>query len=137
MTHPAEMNKSELLQAYLRALMHGDRELFEQILSPDFTLGLPQPSNGALTMDREAAIDFLSTAPGRFFDTSSFVFEQKAVVDSGRDYIVEMNISAKAQNGANYDNLYVLWFTVADGKIHALREHLDTAYALKALSPEA
>ena len=48
-----------------------------------------------------------------------------------------MNIRAKAQNGADYDNLYVMWFTVAGGKIHALREHLDTAYALKTLSPEA
>ena len=137
MTHPAEMTKSELLQAYLRALMGGDRAVFEQILAPGFTLGLPQPSNGALMMDREAAIDFLSTAPGRFFDTRSFVFEQKAVVDSGRDYVVEMNIRAKAQNGADYDNRYVMWFTVAGGKIHALREHLDTAYALKTLSPEA
>jgi ketosteroid isomerase-like protein len=45
----------------------------------------------------------------------------------------EWRVRARTARGIDYDNAYCGIFTVRDGRIAAVREYLDSAYAAQAL----
>ena len=124
----ASVAKSALVDAYLGALRDANPAALESVVAHDFTFALPQPALKFQPMQRADAIAFLTTGPGSFLDTPSMTFEKLNVAETDQDYVAEVRVSAKLNAGGTYDNLYVLWFRIADGKIKWCREHADTAY---------
>ena len=128
-------SKAAIVDAYMNAIRNADVSAFEALLAPDFTLTMPQPSFSARgTMDRAQAIELLTTVPAMSMEISTLRTTNTNVIENATDYVVEVNSRAKLKSGADYDNMYMVWFRIIDGKIKWCREHMDTSYAMAASS---
>ena len=91
-------------------------------------LGRPDqagPPDGSNNLDRAAIVDFIAHDFGRLFVgdiTNSFTGLHVA----GDQVIAEHRMSATLANGRSYVNDYCFVYRVANGKIAAVREYMDT-----------
>ncbi len=130
-----ESNKAAMVDAYIKAIRDSDAAALDKLLAPDFTLTVPQPSlEVAAPLDRATAIGLLTDTERNFIDMRTITFKRTNVVETGTDYVVEMSVHAALKKGGSYDNVYVVWYRFADGKIKSCREHLDTAYLKAAMN---
>jgi ketosteroid isomerase-like protein len=82
---------------------------------------------------RDTIIDeFLAGALGHY-EPGSIRLEITAIVADGDRAVVEWTSRARTRRGEPYENFCVGVFTVRDGKIQAVREYMDTAYATRML----
>jgi uncharacterized protein len=82
---------------------------------------------------RDTIIDeFLAGALGHY-EPGSIRLEITAIVADGERAVVEWTSRARTRRGEPYENFCVGVFTVRDGKIQAVREYMDTAYATRML----
>ena len=58
---------------------------------------------------------------------------REAIAAEGDRVFVEMTIRATSGQGAPYENHYVMVFTLRDGRIVEVHEHVDTLYAQRLL----
>jgi ketosteroid isomerase-like protein len=56
----------------------------------------------------------------------------EAVVAEGDTVVLQTRLRAQLPNGRRYDNAYCFLVTLRDGRIHRIREHLDTHQGLLA-----
>ena len=82
---------------------------------------------------RDTIIDeFLAGALGNY-EPGSVRLEVTAIVADGDRAVVEWTSQARTLRGEPYENFCIGAFTVRDGKIQAVREYMDTAYAQRML----
>jgi uncharacterized protein len=82
---------------------------------------------------RDTIIDeFLAGALGHY-EPGSIRLEITAIVADGERAVVEWTSRARTRGDEPYENFCVGVFTVRDGKIQAVREYMDTAYATRML----
>ena len=72
--------------------------------------------------------EFLAGALGNY-EPGSIPLEITAIVADGDRAVVEWTSPARTLRGEPYENFCIGGFAVRDGKIQAVREHMDTAYA--------
>jgi ketosteroid isomerase-like protein len=60
---------------------------------------------------------------------------QQTTTCAGSAGALEWHVHARSATGSLYDNNYCGIFAIHDGKITAVREYLDTRYAVKVLFP--
>ena len=75
-----------------------------------------------LTMMRSAA--FMAYDYPRFF--ANVAFEPRSMVGEGDVVLAEHRMSATLPNGRPYVNDYCFAYEVADGRVTAIREYMDT-----------
>jgi hypothetical protein len=123
-----------VVERYVAAVEAGDgatvRELFAE--SATWQLFGDMPMSGTWR-GRDAILDeFLAGALGNY-EPGSIQLEITAIVADGDRAVVEWTSRARTLRGQPYENFCIGVFTVRDGKIQAVREYMDTAYAQRML----
>jgi ketosteroid isomerase-like protein len=135
------MNAKETVQALYAAYATADAERIAALLHPDViwvapagnatqvALGLGDgadagPPRGLNDLDRDAIVAFMTHDYPRFFANVSF--ESRSMVGEGNVVLSEHRMSATLPNGRSYVNDYCFAYEVAEGRVTAIREYMDT-----------
>jgi hypothetical protein len=141
MSTATNTDAKKVVQGYLDALVEGNLEAIRGAFAEDATwtiygdLPIAGPWHG-----RDAIVDEFLTAVGTtiFVPGSGPNFEFPLLIGEGDTVAVEWRVDARsAATGGEYRNSYCGIFVVADGKIAAIREYLDSGYAKRVLFPDA
>jgi hypothetical protein len=123
-----------VVERYVAAVDAGDGAAIRDSFAESATWRLfgDMPMSGTWR-GRDTIIDeFLAGALGHY-ESGSIRLEITAIVADGDRAVVEWTSRARTRRGAPYENFCVGVFTVRDGKIQAVREYMDTAYATRML----
>ncbi|HTY96957.1 MAG TPA: nuclear transport factor 2 family protein [Solirubrobacteraceae bacterium] len=135
------MNPKETVQALYAAYASGDPDRIRALLDPEVVwvapagnatqvalgLGSPDdagPPRGLNDLDRDAIVAFMAHDYPRFF--ADVTFEPRTMVSEGDVVLTEHRMSATLPNGRPYVNDYCFAYEVADGRVTAIREYMDT-----------
>ena len=135
------MTAKETVQALYAAYATGDPDRIASLLHPDViwvapagnatqvALGLGSaddagPPQGLNDLDRDAIVAFMAHDYPRFF--ADVAFEPRSMVGEGDVVLTEHRMSATLPNGRRYVNDYCFAYEVADGRVTAIREYMDT-----------
>ncbi len=120
-----------LVSDFLEAMGRADIPALSELLADDASwwLGGDMPVSG-LYEGRQAVIGGFLASAAALFEPGSLGFDLHFVSDAGDRVIVEYAGNAQGvATGKSYHNAYCTIFECRDGKIHAVREYLDTAHA--------
>jgi ketosteroid isomerase-like protein len=135
------MTAKETVQALYAAYATGDPDRIAAMLHPDVVwvapagnatqvaLGLGSaedagPPRGLNDLGRDAIVAFMANDYPRFF--KDVVFEPLSIVGEGDLVLTEHRMTATLPNGRPYVNDYCFAYEVADGRVMAIREYMDT-----------
>jgi ketosteroid isomerase-like protein len=135
------MNAKETVQALYAAYASGDPDRIRALLHPDViwvapagnatqvALGLGNPDDagpprGLNNFDRDAIVAYMVYDYPRFF--ANVAFERRSMVGEGDVVLTEHRMSATLPNGRQFVNDYCFAYEVADGRVTAIREYMDT-----------
>ena len=135
------MDAKDTVKALYGAYASGDPDRIEALLHPDVVwvapagnatqvaLGLGSadeagPPRGLNDLDRDAILAFMVGDYPRFF--RDVVFDLRTILSEGDVVVAEHRMSATLPNGRPYVNDYCLAYEVADGRVMAIREYMDT-----------
>jgi uncharacterized protein len=125
-----EDRNEKLVRTFFETLSTGDLERVRPMLHEDATWtvmasGIPGAGE---KKGRNAIIDeFLAPVRGIFEDGDPKVFIVN-VISKGRLVAAETRGVGRLKGGTPYNNVYSWMIEVDDGKIHALREYMDSYY---------
>jgi len=131
----------ETVQSLYAAYATGDPDRIAELLHPDViwvapagnatqvALGLGSADDagsprGLNDLDRDAIVAFMAYDYPRFF--ANVTFEPRSMVGEGNVVLTEHRMSATLPNGRSYVNDYCFAYEVADGRVRAIREYMDT-----------
>jgi uncharacterized protein len=125
----------QVVQRYLDALLDGDIDTIRDSFAEDATWTIygDLPIAGPWEGRDRIVDDFLSTVGGTLFEAGTQSFEFPTLIAEGDTVALEWRVRARTVGGADYDNVYCGILTVRDGRISAVREYLDSAYAAQTL----
>lgn len=134
MTSNTERTRT-VVQDYVAALQRGDIDALRESFAPDATWWLrgDLPTSGTWTGPVEILEGFLAKMTDRLDVTQPLTQELTRIVADGEYAVAEWTSRATTRSGQLYENDYAVVFHVHDGKIAAVREHFDTAYAARVL----
>ncbi len=135
------MNAKDTVDALYAAYASGDPDRIRAVLHPDVVwvapagnatqvaLGLGDADDagaprGLNDLDRDAIVAFMTNDYPRFF--TDVAFERRSLVAEGDVVLTEHRMSATLPNGRRYVNDYCFAYEVADGRVTAIREYMDT-----------
>jgi len=135
------MTSKETVHALYAAYASGDPDRIAALLHPDViwvapagnatqvALGLggaddAGPPRGLNHLGRDAIVAFMAYDYPRFF--ADVTFEPRSLVGEGALVLAEHRMSATLPNGHPYVNDYCFAYEVADGRVTAIREYMDT-----------
>jgi ketosteroid isomerase-like protein len=135
------MTPKETVQTLYAAYAAGDPDRIAAVLHPDViwvapagnatqvALGLGSatdagPPRGLNDLDRDAIVAFMTHDYPRFF--ANVTFEPRSMVGEGNLVLAEHRMTATLPNGRPYVNDYCFAYEVADGRVTAIREYMDT-----------
>jgi uncharacterized protein len=133
--HRTRRAAKQVVQRYLDALLAGDIDTIRDSFSEDatWTIHGDLPIAGPWQGRDRIVDDFLRTVGGALFEPGSQSFEFPTLIGEGDTVALEWRVNARTVGGAAYDNAYCGIFVVRDGRIHAVREYLDSGYAARTL----
>ena len=120
-----------LVSDFLAAMGRVDIPALSELLADDASwwLGGDMPVSG-LYEGKQAVIGGFLASAAALFEPGSLGFDLRFVSDAGDRVVVEYVGNARGvATGKNYHNAYCTIFECREGKIHTVREYLDTAHA--------
>ena len=132
-----EITHSEtVLRRYVDALQAGDAEAVRSFFAQDATWTLRAgdlPMSGTWR-GRDRIVDgFFATAMANY-EPGSIELETTAMIADRDQIVLQWTSRARTLDGQPYENGCIGIFTVREGKIHAVREYMDTLYLADAFS---
>jgi ketosteroid isomerase-like protein len=135
------MNKSDdtvsnkkLAERFFEAVFRSDRAELLRIFAPDVCWVVPQsavpPFAGRHHGAEKIADMMLSSVTATFLPNTVRHHILLSMADENR-VIVETNMTAMQATGREYCNYYIFIFECEGSLIREIREHVDTAYAIK------
>ncbi len=122
-----------LIDRYFELMASGDPEI-AALFADDARWVTPASSPMAGPFEGKAAVlELMGGGIGLYDAEHPFEIHQDAVAATGESVFVEMTMVARTGQGEPYKNRYVFVFTIRDGLICEVHEHLDTLYAQKLL----
>lgn len=125
---------NKLAERFFEAIFRADRAELLRIFAPDVYWVVPQsavpPFAGRHQGAEKIADMMLSSVTVTFLPDTVRHRILLSMADENR-VIVETNMTAKQASGREYCNFYVFIFECAGGLIREIREHVDTAYAIR------
>jgi uncharacterized protein len=118
------------VERYLSAAEAGDAEAVREVFAEDASWRLDGdlPISGVWN-GRDTIVDeFLATALS-YYEPGSVSLEVTSMVADRDRVVVEWTSRARNRAGRPYENFCIGVFTIRDGRIHAVREYMDTLYA--------
>ncbi len=127
-----------VVEEYVAALQRGDLDALRASFAPAATWSLrgDLPTSGTWIGPAEILDGFLAQMTARLDLTQSLSQELWRVIADGDYAVAEWTSRATTRSGAAYENDYAVVFHVRDGRIQAVREYFDTAYAARVLFGE-
>jgi ketosteroid isomerase-like protein len=122
----------EIVRALLDGVAQRDTAALERLVHTDVVWwapvsaarhGLPRPLVGS-----EAVVTLLSGAHG-FFQADTTTWTVLRLVEEDGTVVAHVRRRCLTAGGLPYENEYLLRFDLADGRIAAVWEHTDTAFA--------
>lgn len=121
---------------FLRAFWRGDVDAAMQLATTDarfvFARSLPYARYTPLREALQAIVDGLFASfdpPGRFD------VRIRNVLTGGDQVLVEYSATGRLANGRDYENDYVMAFTLRDGRIAEQRAYTDTLHLTRLFGP--
>lgn len=133
----SESTNRAIVQSIFAALAEGERQPFADAMAEDFSWTIAGRGPWARTWHGRRAVRAGLMAPlfAQFADT--YRNHATRILCEGDTVVVECRGSVTTRSGARYDNQYCYVIDLADGKMRALTEYMDTALAETVLSPPA
>ena len=111
---------------YLSAQGRGDGEAMAALLADDVQWRPPMGVPIGQPTGRETVMQTMAEAGAKFFDLSTMRVEIKWIIAEGDKVVIRQSATAKAANGADYENEYIWVYIVRDGQIAEIEEHVDS-----------
>lgn len=135
------MSPKETVKSLYAAYASGDPQRIAELLHDDVVwfapagnatqvaLGIGHPDDagaprGTNRLGRDLIVQFMAHNFARLFRDVKNEF--RSMVADGELVITEHRLSAVLPNGRNYVNDYCFAYEVRDGKVHEIREYMDT-----------
>ena len=120
-----------VIQQYVSALEAGDeravRDLFDE--NATWTLAAGElPISGRWEGRDSILNEFLATALS-YYEPGSVSLDITGMIAEGDRVVLQWTSRANTRTGRRYENDCIGVFTVRDGRIHDVREYMDTLYA--------
>jgi len=124
-----------VVAAFFRALRAGDMDALRATFAPDATWILrgSLPASGTWTGLDGIMDGFFPKIFGRLDPEVPVVQDVHRIIADGEYAVAEWTTHARTRDGRCYDSDYVGVFRVVDGRLAAVTEYLDTAYAKQVL----
>jgi uncharacterized protein len=120
---------------YFHALKTGNMDALRAAFAPRATWSLRGglPVSGTWTGPDEIMDGFLAQMFSRLDPKAPVTQDLHRIIADGEYAVAEWTSHARTRDGRRYDNDYAGVFRVVDGRITAVTEYLDTAYAKQVL----
>ena len=125
----------EVVRRYFDAVNRGDMDTITSLLDPAATFWVP-PSlpDGVEFRGRDMVLKLFTESVGLYDADAGLSVEIHSLTAEEDRVAAELVIRGRAAaGGGEYENWYHFLFRVRDGKIVAIREHLDSLYAFRTL----
>ena len=124
------IDNKQVMERYVAALEAGDAEAVRGFFAEDATWWLVGDLPMSGTWEGRDAImdDFFGTAMAHY-ELGSISLAVTGMVAEGERVALEWTSRARTTAGEPYENFCIGVFTLRDGRIAAVREYMDTAYA--------
>jgi uncharacterized protein (TIGR02246 family) len=124
------IDNKQVMTGYIGALAAGDAEAVRGFFAEDATWWLvgDLPISGTWHGRDAIMEEFFGMAMARY-EPDSIDLEVTAMVAEGDHVTLEWTSRARTIAGEPYENFCIGVFTLRDGRIAAVREYMDTAYA--------
>jgi ketosteroid isomerase-like protein len=123
-----------LVRTYFDAVNRSDGNTVVSLLADDIVWWIPAGHPLAGTYEGKPSLFAMWGKAGELFSkTEPMKVELGRMTAEGGFVAIEAVVHAKTAKGKDYVNQYHFLFELAGGKVKTVREHLDTAYATKAL----
>lgn len=121
---------------FLQAFWRGDLTATSAMATPDavfvFARSLPYPRRCPL---RDAHAEIVGGLFAGFDPPGRFAVTVRQVLSAGDAVTVEYSASGRLANGRDYENDYIMAFTMRDGLVHEQRAYTDTAHLSRLFGP--
>jgi ketosteroid isomerase-like protein len=124
----------DLAERFFEAIFRADRAELLRIFAPDISWVVPQsavPPFAGRHQGAEKIADMMLGSVTVTFLPGTVRHHVLLSMADERRVIVETNMTARQASGREYSNFYVFIFECAGGLIREIREHVDTAYAIR------
>lgn len=122
----SEKNKQAAI-TYLKALVEGDPALMDSVLTDDFDAVDRNTAKIGGWRSREEVVAFAAAVPGLFQERLRFEYES---VTAEEDRVVcQVKGFSKLADGREYNNQYIYFFYMRDGKIRHMDGYYDSKLA--------
>ena len=125
------IDSKAVLTRYVAGVSAGDVSTIRELFAEDATWRLDAgdlPISGTWMGRDRIMSDFLGVAMSHY-ESGSVELEITAMIAEGDQVVLQWTSRARTRDGRAYENGCIGVFTVRDGKIHAVREYMDTLYA--------
>lgn len=127
---------ADTIVSFLRAFWRGDVDAAMALATPDarfvFARSLPYPRHCPL---REALTQIVQGLFAAFDPPGTFDVQIRHVLVDGDTAMAEYSARGRLANGRDYENDYVMAFTLRDGRIAEQRAHTDTLHLSRLFGP--
>jgi uncharacterized protein len=130
------MTNRETIERYVEALRQGEEIAGFFADDASWTLDGRLPLSGTWK-GRDAIIDDFFGRARTLLEPGSVELEVTSLTAEGDRVALEWTSRARTSGGEPYENRCIGVFTLADGRITAVREYMDTDYALTAFTRSA
>lgn len=127
-----EANK-QLIRDYFEAVATGAGEKVAAAFADDVVWWVPPSSPMAGTYRGKEAVFGMFAKGVSLYAPEPMKIEILGMVADDSKVAAEVHITAKTAKGGDYSNFYHFLFEVADGRIHGVKEYVDTLYAQRTL----
>jgi len=128
----ADNDNERVVLRFFEVLSAGDLEAVRNLLHEEATW-IPQirdvPGAGAHRGRKGIVDDFLRPIRGMFRPGDPKVLVD-TIASKGNFVIAEAHGVGKVADGRDYANLYAWAFELKDGKVHVIREYMDSHYVI-------
>lgn len=132
MTQP--IDPKSIVRRYFAALRRGDKQAVREAFAEgaSWTLAAGDLPMSGTWRGRDSIMDgFFATAMSNY-EPGSVELEITALIGEHDHVVLQWTSRARTRYGQQYENGCIAVFTVRAGKIHAVREYMDTLYAAHA-----
>ena len=120
-----------VVKGFFSALRAGDMDALRNTFTPDATWTLPGtlPASGTWIGPDGIMDGFFSQMFGRLDAGAPVLQDVHRIIADGEYAVAEWTTHARTRDGRRYQNDYAGVFQVVGGRLTAVTEYLDTAYA--------
>jgi ketosteroid isomerase-like protein len=123
----------KVVLGFIEALTKGYLDAIDNAIADDATWWIPGNLPASGTHRGRKGINDLAAQAATVFDPKTLTIAVQNTIAEGDYVAVEWITRCTTAKGTPYENYYNVVFEVKDGKIHAVREYLDTLHAKETL----